>query len=110
MEIPVDNSGNPVNPPDKPNSLEHGDSMDLPPVQSRKRGKCMSRRTGQNPEVRVGKRANGRNTSFFSTGWIFQDRKKKTPNGSNRFSEADDAKRGRTEEAGIHIESPTEFE
>lgn len=42
------------------------DSMGMPPVQAtRKRGKCMSRRKGQNPKVRVGKRANGVQYYFF---------------------------------------------
>src|SRR5215469_12478037 len=40
-----------------------------PPVQSRKRGKCMSRRTGQNPKVRVKKRSNGKKVFFFQY-WI----------------------------------------
>src|SRR5258708_4357631 len=42
------------------------DSMGVPPVQAtRKRGKCMSRRKGQNPKVRVGKRADGEKYFFF---------------------------------------------
>jgi hypothetical protein len=36
-----------------------------PPVLARKRGKCMTRRTGQNPTVRVGKRAGGTEYFFF---------------------------------------------
>ncbi len=40
-------------------------SFPLPPVQSRKRGKCMTRRTGQNPKVRTRKRANGEKVYFF---------------------------------------------
>ena len=36
-----------------------------PPVPARKRGKCMTRRTGQNPKVRIGKRANGQKYFFF---------------------------------------------
>jgi integrase len=40
-------------------------SITPPPVQSRKRGICMSRRTGQNPRVRVGKRASGEKYFFF---------------------------------------------
>jgi hypothetical protein len=42
------------------------DSMGVPPVQAtRKRGKCMSRRKGQNPKVRVGERASGEKYYFF---------------------------------------------
>lgn len=41
------------------------DRIDVPPVQSRKRGKCMSRRTGQNPKVRVKKRSNGQKVFYF---------------------------------------------
>jgi integrase len=37
----------------------------LPPFSARKRGKRMSRRSGQNPAVRVGKRANGEKYYFF---------------------------------------------
>jgi integrase len=36
-----------------------------PPIPARKRGKRMSRRKGQNPEVRVGKRANGEKYFYF---------------------------------------------
>jgi integrase len=36
-----------------------------PPVPARKRGKCMTRRNGQNPKVRVGKRADGTKYYFF---------------------------------------------
>jgi hypothetical protein len=42
-----------------------GDTMGAPPVQSRKRGKCMSRRTGQNPKVRTKKRSNGQKVFYF---------------------------------------------
>src|SRR5258707_3251083 len=46
------------------------DSMGVPPVSAtRKRGKCMSRRKGQNPEVRVGERAKGKKYYFFQY-WI----------------------------------------
>lgn len=41
------------------------DSIGPPPVPARKRGKCMSRRNGQNPKVRVGKRADGTKYYFF---------------------------------------------
>ena len=44
-------------------------SVSAPPVPARKRGKCMSRRKGQNPEVRVGKRADGTKYYFFQF-WI----------------------------------------
>jgi integrase len=40
-----------------------------PPVPARKRGKCMSRRKGQNPDVRIGKRANGQKYFFFQY-WV----------------------------------------
>src|SRR6266852_1306439 len=36
-----------------------------PPFPARKRGKCMSRRKGQNPKLRVGKRADGTKYYFF---------------------------------------------
>lgn len=36
-----------------------------PSVRARKRGKCLTRRTGQNPRVRIGKRANGKRYFFF---------------------------------------------
>src|SRR6266480_3753225 len=46
------------------------DNIDVPPVQAtRKRGKRMSRRKGQNPKVRVGKRADGQKFFFFQY-WI----------------------------------------
>lgn len=51
--------GMPVAPPSTP------DSIGLPPVPARKRGKCMSRRKGQNPKLRVGKRADGTKYYFF---------------------------------------------
>jgi integrase len=50
-------------------SMEHSDIIGSPPVQSRKRGKCMSRRTGQNPKVRVKKRSNRQKVFFFQY-WI----------------------------------------
>ena len=46
-----------------------GDIIGAPPVQSRKRGKCMSRRTGQNPKVRVYKRSDGEKHFYFQY-WI----------------------------------------
>jgi site-specific recombinase XerD len=47
-------------------SQAESDTIDVPPVSvSRKRGKCMSRRSGQNPKVRVGKRANGTKYYYF---------------------------------------------
>jgi len=50
-------------------SVEHSDIIGSPPVQSRQRGKCMSRRTGQNPKVRVKKCSNGQKVFFFQY-WI----------------------------------------
>src|SRR6266403_1538682 len=44
-------------------------SFPSPPVPARRRGKCMSRRNGQNPKVRVGKRADGTKYFFFQY-WI----------------------------------------
>src|SRR6267378_3237306 len=44
-------------------------SFPSPPVPARRRGKCMTRRNGQNPEVRIGKRANGQKYFFFQY-WI----------------------------------------
>jgi len=41
----------------------------MPPVPARKRGKCMSRRNGQNPKLRVGERADGTKYYFFQF-WI----------------------------------------
>jgi integrase len=41
------------------------DMVATPPFPARKRGKRMSRRSGQNPQVRVGKRANGEKYYFF---------------------------------------------
>jgi integrase len=46
------------------------DSMGVPPVPAtRKRGKRMSRRKGQNPKVRVGRRADGKKYYFFQY-WV----------------------------------------
>jgi hypothetical protein len=57
------------------------DNMCVPPVQSRKRGKCMSRRAGQNPKVRVKKRSNGQRVFYFQY-WMDvpgqEDRERKT--------------------------------
>lgn len=57
------------------------DNMGVPPVQSRKRGKCMSRRTGQNPKVRVKKRSNRQKVFYFQY-WVDipgqEDRERKT--------------------------------
>ena len=53
----------PVDPASRP------DNIGVPPVPARKRGKCMTRRTGQNPRVRVGKRASGEKYFFFQY-WI----------------------------------------
>src|SRR5260370_14914570 len=44
-------------------------SFPSPPVPARRRGKCMTRRNGQNPKVRVGKRADGTKYFFFQY-WI----------------------------------------
>src|SRR5260221_5816889 len=41
------------------------DSIGPPPIPARKRGKCMSRRKGQNPKVRIGTRADGTKYYFF---------------------------------------------
>jgi len=40
-----------------------------PPVPARTRGKCMTRRTGQNPKVRIGKRATEQKYFFFQY-WV----------------------------------------
>jgi hypothetical protein len=45
------------------------DSIGTPPVPARTRAKRMSRRAGQNPKVRVGKRANGEKYFFFQY-WV----------------------------------------
>ncbi len=56
-------------------------SIKTPPVPARKRGKCMSRRKGQNPKVRVGKRADGTKYYFFQY-WVdvagVEERKRQT--------------------------------
>lgn len=73
-------SANSLGPHEGSGAFERG-SMASPPVQSRKRGKCMSRRTGQNPRVRVKKRSNGQKIFYFQY-WIDlpgqEDRKRKT--------------------------------
>ena len=45
------------------------DIISVPPVPARKRGKCMSRRKGQNPKLRVGERADGAKYYFFQY-WV----------------------------------------
>ena len=45
------------------------DIIAVPPVPARKRGKCMSRRKGQNPKLRVGERADGAKYYFFQY-WV----------------------------------------
>ena len=45
------------------------DNIGAAAVPARKRDKCMSRRSGQNPKVRVGKRADGTKYFFFQY-WI----------------------------------------
>jgi integrase len=45
------------------------DIVSAPPILARKRGKCMTRRIGQNPKVRVGERANGEKYFFFQY-WV----------------------------------------
>src|SRR5260370_14396165 len=65
-------SENSVVPPGQNPALSRtlcGDIIGAPPVQSRKRGKCMSRRTGQNPKVRVYKRSAGEKHFYFQY-WI----------------------------------------
>src|SRR5437773_8944458 len=63
--------------------LERGcsDTIGPPPIPARKQGKCMSRRKGQNPKVRVGKRADGTEYYFFQY-WIDvpgqEERRRKT--------------------------------
>src|SRR5215831_15050149 len=49
--------------------LASRDIFTAPPFPARKRGKRMSRRKGQDPGVRVGKRANGEKYFFFQY-WI----------------------------------------
>jgi integrase len=62
-------------------SQAKNDTIGKPPVLARKRGKCMTRRTGQNPNVRVGKRANGEKYFFFQY-WVDvpgrEERKRRT--------------------------------
>jgi hypothetical protein len=45
------------------------DIVPMLPVLARKRGKCMTRRAGQNPMVRVGKRSNGEEYFYFQY-WV----------------------------------------
>jgi hypothetical protein len=62
--VPLAEHHMPVEPSPRP------DSIGVPPVPAtRKRGKCMSRRKGQNPKVRVGERADGKKYYFFQY-WI----------------------------------------
>ena len=59
-----------TNPPVVPNTvLSHGARISPPPFPARKCGKRMSRRQGQNPNVRIGKRANGEKYFYFQY-WI----------------------------------------
>src|SRR5881296_3494575 len=82
--------------PPAPSCTVCSDIIGWPPVQSRKRGKCMSRRTGQNPKVPVKKRANGQKVFYFQY-WIDvpgqEDRERKThvigPNSQMTKSEAE---------------------
>src|ERR1700691_1275057 len=48
-------------------SADETKSSTIPPaaVPTKKRGKCMSRRSGQNPSVRIGKRADRTKYYFF---------------------------------------------
>src|SRR6266404_4831272 len=55
--------------PSTPPEPTCGDTIGPPPFPARKRGKSMSRRKGQNPKVRVGKRADGTQYYFFQY-WI----------------------------------------
>src|SRR5271167_373020 len=84
------------------------DTIGLPPVSAtRKRGKCMSRRAGQYPSVRI--RLNRRKgiEEYFFQYWIDvpgrENRKK--GNGNNRAGQNNDEERSGKEEIGIHIES-----
>jgi hypothetical protein len=54
------------------------DSIALPPVPARKRGKCMTRRKGQNPGVRIKKRTNGEKVYYFQYRLIYRDGKKES--------------------------------
>jgi len=56
--------------PPAPGCTVRSNIIGAPPVSAtRKRGKCVSRRKGQNPEVRVGERAKGKKYYFFQY-WI----------------------------------------
>ena len=44
-------------------------TVPVPPFPARKRGRAMSRRSGQNPAVRIGRRANGEKYFYFQY-WV----------------------------------------
>src|ERR1700757_1997253 len=88
------------------------DTIGLPPVSAtRKRGKCMSRRAGQNPSVRI--RFNRRKgiEEYFFQYWIDDPRTGEAEKGNrnNRTGQNNDEERSGKEEIGIHIESEGQF-
>jgi hypothetical protein len=93
-------------------TLPHADTIALPPVSATpKRGKCMSRRAGQNPSVRIHLNRRKGIEEYFFQYWIDVPgrKKRKRENGSNRTDQNYDEERGGKEEIGIHIESEDQF-
>jgi len=70
----------------------------------------MSRRKGQNPRVRVGKRADGTKYYFFQYWLDVPGREERKRQRSDRTGKPHHAKRSGTEEAGFHYEARTQFE
>src|SRR5260370_41515891 len=98
-------------------SVEQESNLDIPSPRrtfsaTRKRGKCMSRRAGQNPSVRMRlNRTKGIKEYFFQY-WIDVPGKGRTEkrNRNNRTCYDDDEERGGPEEIGVHFESKSKFE
>ncbi len=58
-----------TSPPVPATVIPYPDTLRLPPFPARKRGKRMSRRQGQNPNVRIGTRASGEKYFYFQY-WV----------------------------------------
>jgi len=70
----------------------------------------MSRRKGQNPEVRVGERADGKKYYFFPY-WIdVRDGKKESVKKKRFVCQSDDAERSGRKETRLHLEDATQLE
>lgn len=93
-------------------ALSHDARISPPPSLVRKRGKRMSRRNGQDPTVRSGKRADGSKYYFFQF-WADvsgQEERRRMTEVIGPTSQMTKKERGRTEEAGVHFEPEVEFE